>query len=169
MRKLVTLFLVSGLLLFNSGCEEMLTLTFDANFPVDLNINITDTKAKGDYPFTDSGSLNIEDDEEVLEYIEKIKELEITAIECTLTGIQAWESIKSLTFTVVEAGFTSTLLNLTENTTITLPVNSETLNALSTFLFNNHQITINVNGVSSYAPMVLGVKLNFISKVTAAV
>ncbi|MDX9771227.1 MAG: hypothetical protein RBT19_12755 [Tenuifilaceae bacterium] len=169
MKKLITLFTIAGMLLMLSSCEDGLTLRFDANFKVNMNIDVEDT-GKGDtFPFSETQTLNIEDDKEVAKQIEKIKELDITEIECEVTGIPSGQSIPLLKMYVEEIDLTVTLEDITENHIITLPISEDLLNALSNYLFENHQATVTVSGESTYAPMVLGVNLTFKSKVAASI
>src|SRR5690554_4668803 len=119
MKKLITLFTIAGMLLMLSSCEDGLTLRFDANFKVNMNIDVEDT-GKGDtFPFSETQTLNIEDDKEVAKQIEKIKELDITEIECEVTGIPSGQSIPLLKMYVEEIDLTVTLEDITENHIIT--------------------------------------------------
>jgi hypothetical protein len=168
MKKFITITLIIGLLLTLNACEDLLTFKFDTNFRVNMNIDVDDDGKSDTFPFTNTELLNIEDDEEVAEQIEMIKGLEITEIECTITGIPSGESIPELNVVVEEIDLTVTLTNVTEDYTLVLPISDELLNVLSTYLFENHQTTITVSGESTYAPMVLGVNLLFNSTVEAA-
>jgi hypothetical protein len=169
MKRFLSTLVTMGFLLFNSACEDALTFSFVADYPIDFNIDIHDGTKATSFPFSDSGTLSIEENEEVLKYIEKIKEIEILQVECTLTGIPSNEEIIELTFEVQNTVFSITINNLSENRTFILPIESSKLMALSTYFFDNQQITVSVNGVSSYAPMQLGLKLNFVSKIIAII
>lgn len=154
-----------------NACEDSLTIGIDTNFKMNMNIDVTDgAKAKANtFPFSETQTLNIEDDKEVAKQIEKIKELDITEIECEVTGIPSGQSIPLLKMYVEEIDLTVTLEDITENHIITLPISEDLLNALSNYLFENHQATVTVSGESTYAPMVLGVNLTFKSKVAASI
>ena len=168
MKKLITILTIVGLLYTLNSCEEGLTFKFNSDFKVKMDVDVKDTGKSNIYPFTDTKLLNIEDDKSVAEQIEKLKSLEITEIECTITGIPSGESIPELTVMIEEINLTITLTDITEDYTLVLAVSDELLNALGTYLYNNHQTNITVSGESTYAPMVLGVDLLFHSNIEAS-
>lgn len=167
MKKLFILLTSISLIYSLTSCEDGLTFDFSADFPLNINIDIQESKGDS-YPFSESKTLNIEDDEEVMEYIDNIKDIDIVEIECTLTGIPRGETISELNIFIEQIGLTIPLVDLTENSTFILPVSPEMLDAFSSYLYNNHQTTVNVTGISSYAPMTLGVKLLIKSNITAS-
>jgi hypothetical protein len=167
MKKTVLFLMISAVFLLVQSCDDLLDVNFDAEFSTNMNIDVAETKADG-YAFSDSKTLNITDDDEVEKYIDRIKDLEITEIECSLTGIPAGESIPELSVKVDELNMQVDLTNISENSTFVLPVSDALLTSLASYLKDNHQSTITVFGTSTYAPMVLGVKLTYKSKVTAS-
>lgn len=167
MKKTVLFLMISAVFLLFQSCDDLLDVNFDAEFSTNMNIDVAETKADG-YAFSESRTLNITDDDEVEKYIDRIKDLEITEIECSLTGIPAGESLPELSVKVDELNMQVDMTNITENSIFVLPVNDALLNSLGNYLQDNHQTTITVFGTSTYAPMVLGVKLTFKSKVTAS-
>ncbi|MBI9068672.1 MAG: hypothetical protein JEZ09_15350, partial [Salinivirgaceae bacterium] len=81
-------------------------------------------------------------------------------------GIPEGESITELNITIPEAYLSVTLKNISENNnSISLDITPELLDALASFLYANHTVTIQVSGFSSYAPMLLGVELSFESTI----
>lgn len=168
MKKIITVFTLVGLLFTFNACEDGLAFKFDANFMVKMDIDVKDTGKSSTYPFTYTSLLNIEDDKDVADKIEQIKSLEITEVECTITGIPSGESVLELNIMVEDINLTVTLTNITENNTLVLPVSDKLLDALGKFLYDNHQTSITVSGASTYAPMVLGVNLLFNSKIEAS-
>ena len=168
MKKLIAFISVLGLLFSLNACEDSLTFKFSTDFKVKMNIDVEDTGKSDVFPFTNTEILDIEEDEDVAEQIERIKGLEITEIECSVTGIPTGETIPVLTVFVEEVNLTVTLTDITEDYTLVLPVSDELLNALGDYLYDNHRTTVTVSGESTYAPMVLGVNLTFKSKVAAS-
>lgn len=168
MKRIITIFTIAGLLFTFNACEDALTFKIDTEFKVKMDVDVKDTGKSVTYPFTSSGLLNIEDDKDVAEQIEQIKGLEITQVECTITGIPLGQSIPVLNVMVEDINLTVTLTNITENNTLTLSVSDELLDALGVFLYENHQTNITVSGESTYAPMVLGVSLTFHSNIEAS-
>ncbi len=163
---LFLMMMAATFMLFQS-CDDLLDVNFDAEFSTNMNIDVAETKADG-YAFSESRTLNITDDDEVEKYIDRIKDLEITEIECALTGIPIGESLPELSVKVVELNMQIDLTDITENSTFILPVTDALLKSLGNYLKENHQSTITVFGTSTYAPMVLGVKLTYKTKVTAS-
>ena len=168
MKRIITVLTIVGLLFTFSSCEDALTFKFDSNFKVNMDVDIKNNAKSNTYPFTHTSILNIEDDKDVADQIEEIKDLQVTQIECTITGIPTGESIPELNVMVENINLTVTLTNVTENHTLTLTVSDELLDALGNYLFENHQTNITVSGESTYAPMVLGLDLTFHSKIEAS-
>jgi hypothetical protein len=166
MKKLLFVLPFAALFFLFQSCEDALNFDFDAVFSSNLNIDITETKSD-QFPFSATDTLNIEDDEEIQKHYNKIKSLEITRIECRLTGIPEGQTIQELNVKVEGTVFLVALTDLTENHTFDVEVENEMLDILANYLFENPQTVITVYGNSSYAPMTLGVKLTYHSKVTA--
>lgn len=166
--------LVSIVILFITisftACEEGLDVSLNTTFMKNINIDIQESRKSADnlnvFPFYAADSLDITDNSQVQENIDKFKDLEISKITCKLTGIPENESISELSITIPEADLSISLTNLSENNnTIDLEITTELLDALANFLYANHQATIQISGVSSYAPMQLGVELSFESTI----
>lgn len=166
MKKLLFVLTLAGIFLLFPGCEDALDFDFKAVFNSNLSIDIEETKTDA-FAFSATDTLNIEDDEDIQKHIDKLKEMEITKVECTLTGIPEGAVIQQLNVKVEEAGFLITLTDLTENHKFEMEVNDAMLDLLASYLFDNHQSVITVFGTSSYAPMTLGVKLTWHTNITA--
>jgi hypothetical protein len=167
MKSKISLMMFVAIVLMLYSCDDVLDFDFDATFNTNMSIDVAETKSDG-FDFSATENLNIKDDDEVEKYINKIKNLEITRVDCTLTGIPQGATIHELTVKVEELNLQVTLNNLIENQTLSLPVDAALLTALSGHLKTNHEATITVSGTSSDAPMTFGVKLTYISKVTAS-
>lgn len=166
MRKLLFILTFAGIFLLFPGCEDALDFDFKAIFNSNLSIDIEETKTDA-YAFSATDTLNIEDDEDIQTHIDKLKEMEITKVECTLTGIPEGAVIQQLSVQVEEAGFFISLTDLTENHKFEMEVTDAMLDLLADYLLENHQSVITVFGTSSYAPMTLGVKLTWHTNITA--
>lgn len=152
------------------SCEEEMGIDVNTTFNKNIKIDITESKKSTDtlsaIPFYSADTLDISDNDEIQKNLDKIKELEISKVTCTLTGIPENESITELNLLIPEAALNITLKNLTQNnTSITLDVSTELLDGLAAFLFANYKITIQTSGFSTYAPMQLGVDLSFESTI----
>lgn len=159
----LTLFLISMAFV---SCEEGLNVNIDATFQKKITANIVDSKKSEQatplVPFFVMDSLDISEEPDVQDNIERLKDLEVKKVTCTLTGIPENQSISELNITIPETGLAVTLNSINENNnTVTLDITPELLNALAQFLYSNYQITIIVSGFSTYAPMQLGVELSF--------
>lgn len=166
---LLLVVILLGIISFNS-CEE--GLNFDINTTIKKNINadiqegLKSTDALNAFSFYTVDSLNITDNEKIQSNLDKFKDLEITKITCTLTGIPENESIPELTIIIPEAHLNISLIDISvNNNAIALDVSPELLDALATFLYLNHIVTIQISGFSTYAPMILGVELGFESTI----
>lgn len=168
MKKFITLFTILSFVIVLSSCEDGLTLKFDTNFRLEMTIDVEDVKSDT-YLFANTEVLNVEDEEEIEEYLNRIKEIEVTEVECRLRRIPSGAEIKTLNISVEEVGINITLENITEDYTLILPITPELLDALSQYVYNNMTITVKVSGESSYAPMDFDVNFLFKSKVTASV
>jgi hypothetical protein len=148
------------------SCEEGLTVDVNTTLTKTITANIEENLKSSDtlliYPFYESDTLDISENEKIQENMDKFKELEISQITCELTGIPDNEEITEINILIPEANINCTLMAINNsNNSVTLQVTDELLYILGDFLFENHQASIIISGFSSYAPMQLGVKLDF--------
>jgi hypothetical protein len=164
--------LLTGAFILNS-CEDM-DVNVETSFKKQITVDVEETgkqvNSDSYFPFSETDILDISDNEAVEENIDSFKDLEVRSVTCKLTGIPDGESISELTITIPEALISVTLTNINENNNaITLDISNDLLNALENFLFENHSITIQVNGGSTYAPMQLGVELEFAATIITSI
>ena len=159
------------------ACEEDLTVDLDANFYADIDAESVETPVAGLLTktasmnmFSGETNLKMEDDEDVKPYIDRIKSVKITGIECQIVNFKQDEAINDITIefegTQVKQQFTN--IN-SDNNSFTFQISEELLNETGEYLSANKQMKIKVYGTTSKAPMVLKVKLKFITKVRARV
>lgn len=166
MKKLLTILTISSALFLFNACDEELTYDFPADFKLDMDVDIAAERSSV-YSFSHSEILNIVSDAEVADIIDDVKDLDVEEVECFVTGIPEGVTIPELRITVAEVGLSVTLTDISSDYSLVLPISDGILDALSDYLFEHHQSTVIVSGTSSFAPMVLGVKLIFHSEVEA--
>jgi hypothetical protein len=167
MKNILLILTIVSVLFSMESCDDMLTQNFSAEFKMNMDINVEAMRSE-QYPFSHSELLNIADDEEVAEYIDNIKSLNVTQIECSLSEIPEGAEIEELTILIADVGLSVTLTNITSDYSVVLPVSDDLLNALAGYLYDNQQTNVVVYGISSYAPMIFKVKLNFHSDIEAS-
>lgn len=159
------------------ACEEDLTVDLDSNFYADIDAESVETPVEG--LLTKSASMNkfngetllkMEDDEDVKPYIDRIKSVKISGIECEIVNFKQDEAINDITIefegTQVKQQFTN--IN-TSNNSFVFDITEALLTETGAYLTTNKQMKIKVYGTTSKAPMTLKVKLKFITKVRAKV
>lgn len=147
------------------ACEEGLDVNVDTTFTKNMTANIDENLKNSDtlrYPFYEADTLDISDNEKIQENMDKFKGLEIHQIRCELTGIPENEEITEINILIPEANIQISLNAISNaNNTLNLEITDELLDFLASFLYENYQVSIMLSGFSSYAPMQLGVKLDF--------
>lgn len=158
--------------LFNTACEEI-TFDFDTKFQNTTQISIEDSKKStsnlSTYLFSESDSINLENNEEVMKHINDIQKLNINQTNCILSGIPEGQEISSLTFQVSEIDLSITMDKISANDSIIpLIIPSDKLTEIEKLLLNKHLVNYNFSGNSTYAPMILSIKIGFESTISVA-
>lgn len=166
MKKLLSIVTIASALFLLNACDEELTYDFPADFKLKMDVNVEPVRSTV-FPFTHTEVLDIASNEKVAENIDKIKDLDVDEVECFITGIPEGDTINELTIGIEEVAISVTLNDITSDYSLVLPVSDGLLDALSDYLFEHHQSTVNVSGTSTAAPMVLGIKLVFHSEIEA--
>ncbi len=112
MKLLFTAILVSGLL-FSTGCDEvksLLDVKFDANYTVDLNMNVpaeSSTKAVQS-SFSGSATIDPTSNSDVAKYLDLIKSWEVTGLTGTFKNVTKEAVLESGTITFSSDAGTAT-------------------------------------------------------------
>ncbi len=142
------------------------TILADVQLPADVKSTLKDLTT---YPFSASEKLDVRDNSKVNDYIDRLKEINVQSITATFTGIPTGETINELNISIQSVALDLTLDNLENGLSVTLDVSPNLLNAISNELTDKHEITINISGESTYAPMTLSTLMDFQVSVTAKV
>lgn len=168
----IKLVLVAVAILGMIACDDLATVNIDTTVSKDVTVDVEAPSVKNEglnaYSFYKADTIDISENEDLEEYLDNIKELDIYSATCSLNGIPQGEEISELTISAVDAGLSVTLNNITENNrSINLDVSGSVLKALGEQLLTYEKMLISVSGFSSYAPMTLTVSLDFETTVKA--
>lgn len=164
----ILLFVFSALLFSCDKIEEANTVDFNTSMSVDIPVLVTQpaavaTKSAGeDYNFSASGTYSLSENDDVSEYLNKIKSISITGLNIMFKGIAEGEEIISIDVEVEGVGVLFSLSNVTSTSSIQSPtVDNEKLTAAANKLSSTKSITIKVSGTTNTAPMDFTVEVDF--------
>lgn len=149
------------LILTTGSCQKIkdaLTMKVDAEITVDLPVTIggEPLKSVGLYPFTTSETLDLESNETVQQYKDRIRGYEVTGVTGTISGLAtdfsltlatATLSISSPGFTTQEWSFTN--LVITNGTSVTFDNEGDKWGTVNEMLFEGNEITVTFSGSSN--------------------
>lgn len=173
MKKIFALTIVlAGLLTFIS-CDSI-TTSFDTDLSTTVLADVAPVKSgeagikeTGPHPFSATKVLKIDDNSQIKDYFDRLKEINVKNITATFTGIPSGESITTLNLTIQSAGIDIALDNIVNGASVTLEVSPQLLDALSAKLLEDKEVTVGVSGNSTFAPMVLSTLVEFAVTVKA--
>jgi hypothetical protein len=174
MRRISILLVFAPALFFIKGCDKI-TTDFDTNLNKTIRADVVAPQAKSGtmdvvtYPFNVTDVLEIKDNSKINDYIDRLKEINVKSVTVTFTGIPAGQTITELGISMPSVGLAINLFDIENNSQVTLDVNPEYLNAISKRLLDTHEITIEISGRSTYAPMTLSTLMSFAVTVKAKV
>ncbi len=165
---LTTLIILGSCDSITTNFETNLTTTIlaDVQLPEDVKSTLKDFNT---YPFHASQTLDIKDNSTINDYIDRLKEINVKSITATFTGIPPGEKITELNVSIQSVALDLNLENLENGVVVELDVSHQLLNSISNELTDNHGITIDISGASTYAPMTLSTLMDFQVAVTARV
>lgn len=175
MRKIMGVAVLLAMLLAVSGCDS-LTTNFDTTLRTTIQAPVEQTGEVKDglkdvtlYPFSVMHVLDVQDNDRIKDYLDRIREIEVKSVKCTFTGIPSGETVTELNIAFQPVNVTVSLANLSNGDVVTLDLSHDLLNSISTHLTDNKKITIVISGKATYAPMVLNTLVEVPVKVTAGV
>jgi hypothetical protein len=174
MRRTIFFLALAPVLIIINGCDKF-TTDFDTNLNKTIQADVVATQAKSGilevvtFPFNATDVLEIKDNSKINDYIDRLKEINVNSITATFTGIPAGQTISELSISMPSVGVVINLTGIENNSQVTLDVNQEYLNAISGRLLDTHEITIEISGRSTYAPMTLSTLMSFAVTVKAKV
>ncbi len=166
------LFLLLGTLVMLWSCDEdLLSYDFDTTFNETIVINIEDNNLKTNaFPFESTDTINIEDNEDLEEYLDLLSDITMNEINYKLNGIPEGQEITELNIVIEQTELNVQLNKLTKNNiSEVLETNIQALNSVANQLLSSKILIIKTSGISSYAPMHLSVDLEFESTITTSI
>ena len=152
--------------LFRTDIETTLEVTVPV--AVTEGLVIKSTGGATDYSFSESATLLLAENDDVLDHIDKIKSISIQSLEVDIFGLQAGQEIISLTVSVSGVGTIVSLANITSSSGTFVPdVATNLLDQVAQKLLDNESITVTVSGTTNYAPMTFNIVMAFETLVEA--
>ena len=108
MKQTILFFVIAAFAMMS--CEDMNTIDIDTNLNKTIVAEITKPaegnllKASNSYDFSATDTLNLKDNEDLYDYINRINELNVTSANLKLNGIPTGEFINELSIIIAEAG-----------------------------------------------------------------
>jgi hypothetical protein len=176
MKNRILLFMVMVFTL--TSCEALKDLfsvevetTLETDIPVEVLASGNPLKSAGAdvYTFSTTGTLTLDENEDLEEYLDVIESITIESVEITVQGLSRDQEIESLTLSVEGIGTLVELTNITSSSgTFTPEISSTLLDQVCASLETEKQITATVTGTSNYAPLQFTVQLSVDVVVKAA-
>lgn len=159
------------------SCDDQLTIDINADFNTDIVAESVEepisgmaTKSGSICKFAGENTINLKDHPDVKDYLDRIKKIKVTGIECVIDGIPVDEMINELNIEVSGTGFQPQYLNISpDNNSFILDVDQALLDEIGAHFENEQKLTIKIFGSTSSAPMYLTVKLKIKTKVKAGI
>jgi len=174
MKTKITLFLVIALLF--TGCDwfkDLDDVTIDTDLTLDIPVVVAGVKSasvitdESGVNFSASQDLNLEDNQDIEPYLQKIKKIDLKSLVVTVRGLQAGQTINTISLAVTGVGTICTHTNITSTTNEFTPMIVENmLDQAAAKLKSDKKITVTVSGNAS-EPMTFTVGLNFAASITA--
>jgi len=141
-----------------SGCESisnLLVVKVDTDIVVDLPVEVTsaDMKTGGSYPFSVSKTFNPTDEPELVDYVDRIKSIDLSTMSATIVSTS--DAFSLLTGTLVVSGngetvsWSFTNASIDDGTTLDLANDDGQFDTISTMLSATGDVTIDFSGTSS--------------------
>lgn len=153
------------------SCEDdLLTYNVEAHLTKDITADIESSDLKNSvYSFEVTDTLNLEDVDALQDYLNRIREINIKESKCVFTGLPSGETITDFTIVAEAVGMDISFLDVFENNAIAnLDLAQDIIDAIGSQLLDQNMLVVTISGKSSFAPMQLGVKLDFFADVTTA-
>jgi len=165
---LATMFLLGGCSLI----KDAATVTFDTDLTSSVTVSIDGKKsadliAVGDFPFTKTMDLRLDENTDIEPYLEKIREIGLNSLVVTITGLNSNQVISTIALDVTGVGNVCTRTNVTSSTNSFTPeVSEDTFDKVAAKLTNDLKITYTIHGFVNL-PGVFVITTNWGAKVTA--
>lgn len=164
------LILALTLIVALTGCELIkdkatvpISTQLKADIPLVIVTPVTAKSANQETAivFNKSQDLSLSGNTDIKPYVDKIKEVDLTTLVVTVTGLTAGQTINSVALDVTGVGNVFTQTNITStNNTFTPTLTAGILDLVSAKLLKDKLVTLTLSGNAS-GPMNITVSLNF--------
>lgn len=174
--KILSLILIAMIFTSCDTVKDWLSTDVDTRLELSVPVNITATgmalksadATLATYPFSKTGTLSLNENDDVADYIDKIKEVNISGVDATVLGLSSGQVIQTLTVSVNGVGTILTLTNVSSTSGKIIPnVPQATLDQIGSKLETDLSLTITVAGTTNYSPMNFSVELGMDALVKA--
>lgn len=164
--------LLSGCSLFEKANSIDISTDLQADVPVVVSPPVKSAETTGSVAaisFTKTQELSLSSNADIEPYLSHIKAINLNNLVVTVTGLNADQTINSVSLDVVGVGNVFTQNNITmSNNSFTPTIGAGVLDNVAAKLTNDKMITLTVSGSAS-GTMTFTVKLNFETVLTAKV
>jgi len=148
--------LLAGCSLLKDATDVTISTDLEAYIPVVVSSagkkSIEQTGVVNEIGFTKTQDLTLASNADIEPYLSNIKEINLNSLVVTVTGLNADQTINSLSLDVTGVGnlFTQTNITMTNNS-FTPVISATILDQAATKLLNDKEITLTVSGSASGA------------------
>ena len=168
--------LLFALLLLLPGCDwlnKATEVTISTNLTCDIPIVIGGSKSAGlisevAAPFNGSAVLSLDDNPDIADYLDKIREITLQSVVITVNGLTAGQAVTTVTVEISGVGVLGTQTNISSTSNSFTPaVNANVYGAAEQKLLADQSITVTAYGNATGEPMSFTVNCNFTTDVVA--
>jgi len=148
---LATMILLGGCSLI----KDAATVTIDTDLTSSVTVTVAGAKsagliANGDLPFSVSMDLRLDENTDIEPYLEKIREIGLSSLVVTITGLPLNQVISTISLDVTGVGNICTQTNVTAaNNSFTPVVSQVTFDKVAAKLTNDLKITYTIHGLAA--------------------
>ncbi|MRR20228.1 hypothetical protein EG827_08535 [bacterium] len=166
--------ILAAIILFG-GCgliKDAATVTIDTDLTSSATVVVdakksADAFTAGEYSFTKTEELRLDQNTDIKPYLEKIREIKLNSLEITITGLLPGQVISTISLDVDGAGNVCTQTNVSSaNNTFTPTVTAATFKKVADVLTSTRKITYTIHGFVNM-PGTFVITTTYGAKVTA--
>lgn len=163
------LLLFASVLFLFVSCEESLTVDVNTNLTQDVDVDAVETTRKSSgINFDNEVDLNFEDNKELKENLDKLKEIDFQEASFTIADLPE-DVVVDLTVSLPKYGISQTFTDVKNGSVVKLNAdNAALLNSKADDIINDKKIKVKVNGTATVAGT-FKIKINFAVKLKVGV
>ncbi len=162
-KKLLILPLVAMLFVGCDALGDLLTITIkDVKMTKDVEVTVNTPAAAASQkapavasvPFTKTATVQLNETEELLDYLDNIQEINLKSIICNIHGDNLVEGdVQSLSVTINPLGITKSIPNITLGQDEDVTFTNDEFNTIANSLLSSQQLEFVLNGTVSSTPI----------------